>query len=76
VELTLQSGYYNKGLAEGETKGELQKAYKTAITGFAKSISIEDLSELTELPRPILEKLYQLHAKYGKDAVNHFEEVK
>jgi predicted transposase/invertase (TIGR01784 family) len=76
VELTLQSGYYNKGLAEGETLGELQKAYKTAITGFAKSISIEDLSELTELPRPILEKLYQLHAKYGKDAVNHFEEVK
>ncbi len=72
VELTLQSGYYNKGLAEGE----LLKAYKTAIKGFAKNISINDLTELTELPRQILEKLKFLFEKYDQDAVNRFEEMK
>jgi predicted transposase/invertase (TIGR01784 family) len=83
VELTLQSGYYNKGLAEGEAKGkaegkaegELLKAYKTAIKGFAKNISIDDLTELTELPRQILEKLKLLFEKYDQDAVNHYEEM-
>jgi predicted transposase/invertase (TIGR01784 family) len=75
VELTLQSGYYNKGLAEGKEEGAMLKACKTAITGFAKNISIEDLSELTELPLPTLEKLKILFEKYGKDAANHVEEV-
>jgi predicted transposase/invertase (TIGR01784 family) len=83
VELTLQSGYYNKGLAEGEAKGkaegkaegELLKAYKTAIKGFAKNISIDDLTELTELPRQILEKMKLLFEKYDQDAVNHYEEM-
>jgi len=63
VELALQSGYYNEGLAEGETKGELQKAYKTAIIGFALKISVDDLLKLTELPSPIFEKLKQLFEK-------------
>ncbi len=76
VELTLRSGYFNKGLAEGREEGAILKAYKTAITGFAKNISIEDLSELTELPQPTLEKLNQLYNKYGQDAVNHFDELK
>jgi hypothetical protein len=71
VELTLQSGYYNKGLAEGE----LLKAYKTALKGFPKNISIDDLMDLTELPQPILEKLKLLFEKYGKDAENHLEEI-
>ncbi len=71
VELTLMSESYDKGHDEGE----LLKAYKTAIKGFAKGISIEDLSELTELPLPTLEKLKQLFEKYGQDAANHFEEL-
>jgi len=79
VELTLQSGYYKKGWAEGEVKGReegaMLKAYKTAITGFAKNISIEDLKDLTELPRPILEKLKQLFEKYGQDTANHLDEL-
>lgn len=71
VELTLMSESYDKG----HTEGELLKAYKTAIKGFAKGISIEDLSELTELPLPTLEKLKQLFEKYGQDAANHFDEL-
>jgi predicted transposase/invertase (TIGR01784 family) len=75
VELTLQSESYDKGLTEGIVEGELLKAYKTAITGFALQISVDDLLKLTELPLPTLEKLKQLFEKYGHDAANHFEEV-
>jgi len=83
VELTLQSESYDKGhvegreegKAEGEKLGAMLKAYKTAINGFSKKMTIEELSELTELPLPTLEKLKQLFGKYGQDAANHFEEV-
>jgi len=83
VELTLQSESYDKGhvegreegKAEGEKLGAMLKAYKTAINGFSKNMTIEELSELTELPLSTLEKLKQLFGKYGKDAANHFEEV-
>jgi predicted transposase/invertase (TIGR01784 family) len=71
VELTLQSESYDKGHVEGE----LLKAYKTAITGFALQISVDDILKLTELPLPTLEKLKQLFGKYGQDAANHFDEV-
>jgi len=80
VERTLQSGYYNMGLyrgrEEGRVEGELLKAYKSAIKGFSKKISFDVLSELTELPGPTLEKLSQLFARYGDDAVNHLDELK
>jgi len=87
VELTLQSESYDKGhvegreegreegKVEGEKLGAMHKAYKTAINGFSKKMTIEELSELTELPLPTLEKLKQLFEKYGQDAANHFEEV-
>jgi len=71
VERTVISDSYDKGLA----KGKLHKTYNDAINGFSKKMTIEELSELTELPLPTLEKLKQLFGKYGQDAANHFEEV-
>lgn len=76
VELTLQSGYYQKGLEEGKAEGELLNAYKTAIKGLGKKMSYEDLSELTELPVPTIEKLNQLYAKYGEDTISHLDKMK
>jgi predicted transposase/invertase (TIGR01784 family) len=72
VELTLQSGYFTQGFAQGE----LQMAYKTAIKGFAKNISNENLSEITGLAIHKIELLKRLYQKFGDDAINHLQDNK
>jgi len=79
TEKTLQAGYYNKGLTEGEQigikKGELLKAYKTAIRGIGMQMPDDDLAELTELPHDMLLKLKLLFNKYGNETENHIHEI-
>jgi len=87
TEKTLQAGYYNKGLTEGEQigiakgeqigvkKGELLKAYKTALRGIGMQMPDDDLAELTELPHVSLLKLKSLFEKYGAEAENHIHEI-
>jgi predicted transposase/invertase (TIGR01784 family) len=71
TELTLQSGYYAKGIAEGE----MRSYFKTALKGIAKNMSDDELKELVEIPDLMLAKLKDLHRKYGNEAVNHLNEV-
>ncbi len=79
TEKTLQAGYYTKGLTEGEQigikKGELTKAFKTALRGISKQMPDDVLAELTELPFDRLVQLKSLFKKYGNDAENHIHEI-
>ncbi len=79
VEMTLQTGFYDKGLEEGIAKGlaegELRKACQTALKAMAKNMAQDDIAELTDLPSGILSKLFVLSEKYGKDALKHLNEI-
>ena len=75
VEMTLLSESFEKGLTEGEAKGELINSYKIGLKGIEKKMSFKDLTELTGLSIKILEKLAMLYDKHGKNADNHFDEI-
>ncbi len=79
TEKTLQSGYYNKGLSEGEQiglqKGELRKACKTALNAIGKKMAEKDIIELTELSEEVVSKLKNLYKKYGDDSTGHLDEI-
>jgi predicted transposase/invertase (TIGR01784 family) len=83
TELTLQSGYFNKGVnkgraegrVEGRIEGELSAAMKTVLKGIGKQISDSDLMDMTGIPADSFSALKALHQKYGADAVNHLNEL-
>jgi len=47
VELTLQSGYYNKGLAEGKSEGIIETANNGILAGFSNEI-IKAMTKLSD----------------------------
>lgn len=75
IELTLQSGYFNKGVSKGKAQGEILSAMKTALKGIAKNSSDNDLMDMTDLNKETFAKLKILYNKYGAEAANHLHEV-
>jgi len=57
VELTLQSGYYNKGWAEGEVKGKEEGIIETASNGILAGFSNEIIKAMTKLTDDQIDEL-------------------
>jgi len=83
TEITLQAGYYDKGLSKGEEigikKGEeigIRKGEEiTALRGLSMGMSEKDIAAMTDLSKKTLEKLKALVKKYGDKATNHLNEM-
>lgn len=87
TEITLQAGAYKKGKTEGiqegekigiekgRAEGELLKAYKTALKGIKRKLSVQDIIELTELPEDKILKLFALYQKHKNNANKFLDEM-
>jgi predicted transposase/invertase (TIGR01784 family) len=75
IEMTLQSGYFNKGVNKGRAEGEMTSALKTALKGIGKNIPDDDLMDMTDLSKDTFTKLKNLYKKYGTEAVNYLHEI-
>jgi predicted transposase/invertase (TIGR01784 family) len=79
TEKTLQTGFFEKGIAEGVEKGEkigIEKGtYIIILNVLRKRKSIDEIVELLDTDRTLVEKLKNLLHKYGNDAEQHLNEV-
>lgn len=64
-----------EGKAEGRAEGEFLKSCKTTFKCISKGMSDDVISEITELPVAIIEKLRLLFDKYGDEAEQHLNEI-
>jgi len=68
-----------EGRLEGEqigiAKGEQVKAYKIGLKALRKGLDLQDVAEMTELPRGTILMLNTLLEKYASNAEEHLDDV-